>query len=165
MRIARVWPVVARTPVVGRAPELAALTARLEGAIAGHGGIALLAGEPGIGKTRLAEELAAIAHDRGMRVLWGRCHEGEGAPAFWPWVEVLRACCAGYDAEALHAALGVGATDIAHLVPDLGGRLPDLPAPPALEPAARFRLFESVTILLTEVAARQPLLLILDDLH
>ncbi len=50
----------------------------------------LLAGEPGIGKTRTAEELARVARERGAQVLVGRCFEGEGAPAFWPWVQVLR---------------------------------------------------------------------------
>ena len=83
---------------VGREPELAALTAKIEASSAGRGGMALIAGEPGIGKTRLAEELAAIAHERGARVLWGRCYEGDGAPAFWPWVEILRGYLQRYDA-------------------------------------------------------------------
>jgi hypothetical protein len=72
------------TPFVGREAELIALTADLEVAAAGRGGVVVLAGEPGIGKTRLAEELAAQASGRGVLVLWGRCWEGEGAPAFWP---------------------------------------------------------------------------------
>ena len=76
---------------VGRGPELATLAVGIDGAIAGRGGMVLLAGEPGIGKTRLAEELADLARARGVRALWGRCYEGEGAPAFWPWVEILRA--------------------------------------------------------------------------
>jgi eukaryotic-like serine/threonine-protein kinase len=79
------------TPYVGRETELAALTADLQAAVAGRGGVVLLAGEPGIGKTRLAEELAAQATARGALVLWGCCWEGEGAPAFWPWVQVVRA--------------------------------------------------------------------------
>ena len=57
----------------------------------GRGRLVLLVGEPGIGKTRTAEELATYARVRGARVLWGRCHEGEGAPAYWPWVQALRA--------------------------------------------------------------------------
>src|ERR1700756_5998334 len=67
------------TPFVGRAGELAALTADLDAAVGGRGGVVLVAGEPGIGKTRLAEELAARASGRGAAVLWGRCWEGAGA--------------------------------------------------------------------------------------
>ena len=71
------------TPFVGREGELAALTADLDAA-AGRGGVVLVGGEAGIGKTRLAEELAVQATARGALVLWGRCWEGEGAPVFWP---------------------------------------------------------------------------------
>jgi predicted ATPase len=76
---------------VGRKDELAGLAADLDAALAGSGGVVLLGGEPGIGKTRLAEELAAQATACGVLVLWGRCWEGEGAPAFWPWIQVVRA--------------------------------------------------------------------------
>ena len=76
---------------VGRERELVLLRSRLDTAIAGRGGIVLLAGEAGIGKTRLAEELAEAAQARGVGLAWGRCWEGEGAPAFWPWLQVLRA--------------------------------------------------------------------------
>ena len=76
---------------VGRARELALLRASLEEATIGHGRLVLLAGEPGIGKTRTADEVCAEASSRGVRVLWGRCHEGEGAPAYWPWVQAIRA--------------------------------------------------------------------------
>jgi hypothetical protein len=72
------------TPFVGREGELAALTADLDTAGAGHGGVVLLSGEPGVGKTRLAEELAAQATARGALVLWGRCWEGEGRPRSGP---------------------------------------------------------------------------------
>src|SRR5262245_1625791 len=71
---------------VGRSAEIAALDAALEAARSGYGGVALLAGEPGIGKTRLADELSERAAAQGALVLWGRCYEGAGAPAFWPWV-------------------------------------------------------------------------------
>ncbi len=156
------------TPFVGRAGELAALTADLDAAVGGHGGVVLVAGEPGIGKTRLAEELAARATVRGAVVLWGRCWEGAGAPAFWPWVQVIR----GYvqvqaeDLASLRHDLGAGAADIAQLVPAVHDRIPDLPAPPPLEPeAARFRLFDSLAGFLRTAAARRPLVLVLDDLH
>ena len=156
------------TPFVGRAGELASLTADLDAAVGGRGGVVLVAGEPGIGKTRLAEELAARAMARGAVVLWGRCWEGAGAPAFWPWVQVIR----GYvqvqaeDPASLRHDLGAGAADIAQLVPAVHDRIPDIPAPPPLEPEeARFRLFDSLASFLRTAAARRPLLLVLDDLH
>jgi len=156
------------TPFVGRAGELAALTADLDAAVRGHGGVVLVAGEPGIGKTRLAEELAARAMMRGAVVLWGRCWEGAGAPAFWPWVQVIRGYLQGQaeDLASLRHDLGAGAADIAQLVPAVHDRIPDLPAPPPLEPeAARFRLFDSLAGFLRTAAARRPLVLVLDDLH
>jgi predicted ATPase len=154
------------TPFVGREAELAALTADLDAAAAGRGGVVLVAGEPGIGKTRLAEELAAQATARGALVLWGRCWEGEGAPAFWPWVQVVRAYVQAADPAALRHDMGAGAADIAQVVPTVRECLPDLPSPPPTEPeAARFRLFDSLAGFLRGAAARQPLLLILDDLH
>src|SRR5262245_10364952 len=80
-----------RVGFVGRREIMDLLQHALEDAVGGRGRLILLAGEPGIGKTRTAEELAARAHDQGAKVVWGRCYEGEGAPAFWPWVEILRA--------------------------------------------------------------------------
>ena len=62
------------------------LRAALEETIAGRGRLAMLVGEPGIGKTRTAQELAAYAETRGTQVLWGRCYEEDGAPPYWPWV-------------------------------------------------------------------------------
>jgi DNA-binding CsgD family transcriptional regulator len=154
------------TPFVGREAELAALSADLDAGVGGRGGVVLLAGEPGIGKTRLAEELAAQARARGALVLWGRCWEGEGAPAFWPWVQVVRAYIKAADSAGLRRDMGAGAADIAQLVPAVRDCLPDLPAPPPMEPeAARFRLFDSLAGFLRAAAARRPLLLVLDDLH
>ena len=71
---------------VGRHREMVELTAALNDALAGHGRMVVLAGEPGIGKTRTAEELAVLAETRGAQVLWGRCYEEQGAPPYWPWV-------------------------------------------------------------------------------
>jgi predicted ATPase/DNA-binding CsgD family transcriptional regulator len=154
------------TPFVGREAELAALIADLKAAAAGSGGVVLVAGESGIGKTRLAEELAAEATERGAHVLWGRCWEGEGAPAFWPWVQIVRGYVKAADPAALRRDMGAGAADIAQIVPTIRECLPGLPAPPPVEPeAARFRLFDSLAGFLRAAAVRRPLLLVLDDLH
>src|SRR6185369_8720374 len=107
------------TSFVGREAVLAELRAALADAIAGRGRLLLLAGEPGIGKTRTAEEIGLDAAQRGCLVVTGRCHEDEGAPAFWPWVQILRGCIHERDAVRLAAELGPGIADIATLVPEL----------------------------------------------
>ena len=71
---------------VGRLREMGELRAALEDAISGHGRLVMLAGEPGIGKTRTAQELVLYAEAQGAKVLWGWCYEGEGAPPYWPWL-------------------------------------------------------------------------------
>src|SRR5688572_11682572 len=77
-------------PFVGREPEVGQLRATLDRALAGQGTIALLSGEPGIGKTRLAEMFAVLAQARGATVVWGRCTEWDGAPPYWPWLQLVR---------------------------------------------------------------------------
>jgi predicted ATPase len=144
---------------------MAILQAHLDSAVSGHGRLVLLAGEAGIGKTRTAQELATYARQRGTHVLIGRCYEGEGAPPFWPWVQIVRAYIADCDPEALKARMGVGAADIAQVMAEVRERLPDLPTPPTLEPQqARFRFFDSFTTFLKNAAKAQPLVLVLDDL-
>src|SRR5437899_11859875 len=96
---------------VGRQDELLELRAGLEDAVTGRGRFFLVVGEAGIGKTRLVEELAREAAERGHAVLWGRCWEGEGAPPYWPWIQVIRACLprvADGAGAPYHAALGRG---------------------------------------------------------
>src|SRR5262245_20052499 len=75
---------------VGREREIERLRGALDEAMSGRGRVLLLAGEPGIGKTRTAEEVAGHARQRGALVLWGRCYEAGGSPAFWPWLQVIR---------------------------------------------------------------------------
>jgi DNA-binding CsgD family transcriptional regulator len=153
-------------PFVGREHELQRLLARLTLACEGHGGVVLLAGEPGIGKSRTAEEFAAAAAEHGARVLWGGCLEGEGAPAFWPWTQVLRTHARDRDLAMLQAELGDGGPDLAEIAPALRERLPDLPLLPFTAPdPSRFRLFDATTRLLWHVARESPLVLIIDDLH
>src|SRR5262245_57756821 len=105
-----------RPPFVGRERELANLRSDLDLGLSGEGRVLLLAGEPRIGKTRLAEELAAHASALGALVLLGRSHEAEWTPPFWPWVQILRAYAQHRPAEALRNELGGGAADIAQLV-------------------------------------------------
>ena len=151
---------------IGRRSELAVLTDALDEALAGRGQIVLLAGEPGIGKTRTAQELALRAEQQGVQVLWGWCYENEGAPPYWPWVQLLRAYVQQADPEQLRSEMGPGAADIAEIIPEVRQKLPELEQAPALEPEqARFRLFDSVTTFLKSAAHSQPLMLVLDDLH
>ena len=109
---------------VGREREMDELRAGLEDALSGRGRLVLLVGEPGIGKTRTAEELATYARLRGAQVLWGRCYEGEGAPAYWPWVQAIRAYVHDRDPQALLSEMGSGAADIAQVVSEVRERLP-----------------------------------------
>ena len=69
---------------------MAELTTALDGALEGHGGLVMLVGEPGIGKTRLTEELTAVARDRDALVAWGACYEDGGTPPYWPWTQAIR---------------------------------------------------------------------------
>src|SRR5262249_29392685 len=131
---------------VGRAREMDTLRTHLEEAVSGQGRGGLLAREPGGGQTPAGGGAWDYPRLRGMAALWGRCHEGEGAPAYWPWVQVIRTHARERDPATLRAELGPGADDVAQLVSETRARLPDVPPPPALEPAAaRFRLFDSVT--------------------
>ncbi len=151
---------------MGRERELGELEARLGDALSGRGSLVLVGGEPGIGKSRLAEELSNLAVDRGAKVLWGRCWEAGGAPAYWPWVQVIRTYLRSQDTQALLSQLGPGAADVAQMVPEIHDLFPELRPRPTLDPeGARFRLFDSTTAFLRSAAGTQPLVLVLDDLH
>jgi tetratricopeptide (TPR) repeat protein len=164
--------------LVGRERELAELRHGLDGAIAGRGGLFMVAGDPGVGKTALADEIGAEAVARGAGVLWGRAWDGGGAPAYWPWLRIVRRLAAERDlAPALHALGPEAAGRLTRLMPDLvrvpaatngdaaAAALPDTAPDPADSDAARFQLFDAITSLLRAAAAQGPLVLILDDLH
>ena len=152
----------ARPLFVGRARELSELRGALEQSLAGRGSCFLISGEPGIGKTRLADELAADAASHGARVAWGRCWEGGGAPAYWPWVEIVRALVLE-PGRARHQQTAVP--------PEIGQLIPELAAETTQQRSSsdpeqgRFRLFDAVATLVKQVARSAPVVLILDDLH
>ena len=151
---------------VGREFELSQLLTIWEDAFSGRGRLLMLVGEPGIGKTRLAEELHEAIAARGGVVLWGRCHEQSGAPPYWPWVQVFRSYFTQVDAEQLLEEMGTEAASIAQVVPGLSDKLPDIELTVPEDPEqARFRFFDSVTTFLKTASSRQPLVIILDNLH
>lgn len=154
-------------PLVARTHELEIADRGIADALAGRGAALLISGEPGIGKTRLAEQVEERAKSLGAAVFWGRCVEEEGAPPFWPWRQVLWECLAGADRDELLAFIGRNANDLAAIVPDLVARAARDPAPasPPLGGEERFRLFVTVSAALRGAAAPRGLVVVLDDLH
>jgi DNA-binding winged helix-turn-helix (wHTH) protein len=148
---------------IGREDALARLWAAFELARSGTGSVVLLAGEPGIGKTRTAEEFAAAARAAGARVLSGWCYEGDGAPPYWPWVQVLRTFASEVrESDAPRTSF----EEIARLVPELAKRSPVQRDARAFDgPEARFRLYDEVAAFLRAASQREPLVVLLDDLH
>ena len=145
---------------------MAALDAILADTAAGRGRVVLVVGEAGIGKTRLAEEAARRAASHGVQVAWGRCFEGEGAPAFWPWVQIARELLAGVEPDGLHRLLGPSSAELSQLLPELKDLVAGLEPPPVVDlAAARFRLYQAVTRLLGRLAEVRPLMVVVDDLH
>src|SRR5262249_2353090 len=126
----------------------------------------LLVGEPGIGKSRLAEEVVAQARAREARILVGRCWEAGGAPAYWPWVQSLRSYVREADSTTLRDQLGTGAGELAQILPELRQKIPGIPQPPSIESdSARFRLFDATSAFLRNASMARPIVLVLDDLH
>ncbi len=151
---------------VGRDAELGEMRDLLEHALGGQGRLVLLSGDPGIGKTRAAEQLATYARVRGARVYWGRCHESDGQPPYWPWSEALRGYVLDADPVGLRWQLGNRAADVAQIVPELAERLGDVGEPPDIgTEQARFRVFDSFAAFLAGASGARPLVLVLDDLH
>lgn len=149
---------------VGREALLEELDRAWQQSAAGHGQIAVLQGDAGIGKTRLAHELLARASAQGALVATGRCPGAAGVPAFWPWIQVLRQLVTDDDTRRLRASLGTAAAEIASLVPAL--RTGD--AADALRPVGeqeRFLLADGVASLLTALGRERPIVVLLDDLH
>ncbi len=155
-----------QNPMVGREREMASLLAGLEHAAIGRGSLFLISGEPGVGKTRLAQQLAAAAHARRFAVLSGNCSDqDEEAVPYLPFVEILESCV-DRATDGLPALLGEQGPELARLLPRLRRMLPDLAAPLDLPPQqSRRHLFHCFCDFVARLAREQPLLLILEDLH
>jgi class 3 adenylate cyclase/tetratricopeptide (TPR) repeat protein len=146
---------------VGRDAESERLKQLWKEAVAGERRVALLAGEPGVGKTRLAAELAGRVHEQGAVVLAGRCDEDLGVP-FQPFVEALQ----HYGAHHSEPRLGRFGGELTRLLPELAAKVPGLPEPLRSDPETeRYRLFDAVAAWLSDVSADDPVLLVLDDVH
>ncbi|MFM9884598.1 MAG: AAA family ATPase [Burkholderiales bacterium] len=152
---------------VGRVPELARLAKSLDESMAGNGQIVMVAGDPGIGKTRIATRVAVEAKARGVLVLWGRCKEEPGAPPYWPWLQAIDAFALEHDDAALRSALGRGLGHIAGIAEEVAARFPDLPtvARASNPDQARFQLFDALTAFWKRTAGTRGLLIVLDNLH
>ena len=137
---------------VGRSHELAVLSAALRQAATGDARLALVSGEPGIGKTALARSFARRAIKDGALVLWGSAWEEGGAPPYWPWVQVLRSYARQAGATALADAAGPQAAVLGQLLPEIGparepaGAVPGEAGPAGSGPEARLTLFEAARL-------------------
>ena len=155
----------ATLPLIGRVAEREELVSAWKKAREGVPHVALVGGEPGVGKTRLVGELARQAHADGAVVLFGRCDDEVGV-AYQPLAEAIAALAASIpDDEALAAVLGTAAPDLARLVPSLSTRLSLGEAMRADPETERYRLFEAVASFLSSLAATAPVVLFIDDLH
>jgi len=164
-----------RNPLVGRGTEKKELRAGLADAVTGHGRIFLLSGDPGIGKSRLADDLSTEASSYGAQAVWAACDAPE-AQAYWPWIQVVRSCLRR---SGLQATPPLAGSDVIwSLVPELRPVSETdhsgIVAPPdasiiAAEARApeleRFRLFDSIVNFLRNLATAAPLLIVLDDVH
>ncbi|WP_156765486.1 BTAD domain-containing putative transcriptional regulator, partial [Mycobacterium sp. 1245499.0] len=150
-------------PFVGRGRELDGLLSAWQTALAGGVRTVLIAGEPGVGKTRLAGEWSQRAYELGAIVLYGRCDEDLGAP-YQPFAEALRSLVPCMGPDRLRGLRGVEA--LLSLVPGLADVVPDLVRPAHSDPdTERYALFDAVVALLETASTSAPVLLVLDDLH
>jgi tetratricopeptide (TPR) repeat protein len=157
-------PVLAgATPFVGRGDELSVLTGLWDRVVGGEPRAVVIGGEPGVGKSRLAGELAARAHATGAIVLYGRCDEDLAAP-LQPFIEPVRVLAPALGPTRLRGMRGVA--ELRRVVPELGELLAeDAPTTRADPDTERLALFDAVTHLLRAASLEAPVLLVLDDLH
>ena len=150
---------------VDRQAELALISRRLDEARAGQGSFIAISGEPGIGKTRLAQAAASVGRKKGFTVFWGQCHDGQYIPPYWPWKQILRDLLNLLPSRSSHQGKAIAGA--------LSEIVSDVSQPPAgqkaetklMGDAARLAILESVTALLRLASEKRPLLLVLDNLH
>jgi tetratricopeptide (TPR) repeat protein/predicted Ser/Thr protein kinase len=154
-----------RTPFVGRDAESTELARLLDQMLTGQGGLVVVGGEPGVGKTRLARELMATARSRGCLSLTGHCYEMEGAAPFMPFVELIEQAVRMLP-QAVRAAMGDLAPEIAAMVPSLRRTYSDIP-PLGEVPADQQRrlIFGGFLEYLRRGTQKSPVVILLDDLH
>jgi DNA-binding SARP family transcriptional activator len=145
--------------LIGRAEELNVLADAVRSARRGGTNVLVVDGEPGVGKTRLLKEMTGWSERRGALVVWGTCMDGDGTPPMWPWVEMVRAIVDSVSAEERTQWMAGGLGRLVETAQDTAG----LPVPP--DDGSRFRLFEQVVGLVRRIAARRPMVLVVDDLH
>jgi DNA-binding CsgD family transcriptional regulator/tetratricopeptide (TPR) repeat protein len=152
--------------LVGREAELGAIKNALAGALGGKGQCLLIAGEAGIGKSRLIAQAQELARNQQMRTLQGHTFEQDTAFPYAPLIDLLRTCFAYQGVNALHASLGSSASEIVKLLPELAATLPDVRPSARLEPEAeKRRLFEALAHFLTRLAQETPLFIVIEDIH
>jgi tetratricopeptide (TPR) repeat protein/predicted Ser/Thr protein kinase len=154
-----------RTQMVARDAELGELTRQLDTMLLGQGGIVLLGGEPGVGKTRLAREMLRLARTRGCFTAIGQCYEQEGAPPFGPLLEIMDQAIRAAP-QAVRAAMGEGASELSLIFPALRRAFPDIPPAPSI-PAEQQRLavFNAYLEYMRRASGKSPSVLLIDDLH
>jgi tetratricopeptide (TPR) repeat protein len=155
-----------RLSPIGRDAELQILTRHLDEALAGHGSLILIGGEPGIGKTCLISALADAARLRGALVLTGHCYEAEGSPPYTPFIEMLETTIRHGSRDTLRFALGEEAPEIARILPELRQMYPDIPPALDLPPDQQRRfLFNAYRSFVERVSRLTPVVSVFEDLH
>jgi class 3 adenylate cyclase/tetratricopeptide (TPR) repeat protein len=151
---------------VGREAEMATLRSKLLAALDGSGGLVLIGGEPGVGKTTLVRQLILEAEQRGALAVFGRCYESEGAVLYSPFVEMLEQALSIMPPDMIRDDLGDDAPEIARMVPELRRRFPDISDPLELPPEQQRRyFFNAVGSFIARGSKRFPLMLVMDDVH
>src|ERR1700720_2011776 len=156
-----------RTAFVGRETELSAIRPTIDRALTGHGSMLMLFDGPGVGKTRLAMEMAEYASRKGFRCAVGRCYEGDGLFPFLPFAEIIESNLAqAASLDDYYRQMGPNAAEMAQIAPSLRRVFPDIPQPLELPPAQQRRyLFQSFSEALARAARTRPNMYLLEDLH